>query len=237
MEVMRPGLMPYNEAWQLQRTLADQRITDEAADTLILLEHPSVYTAGRRTQPWERPFDGTPVVDVDRGGKITWHGPGQIVGYPVIRLPKPLDVVAYVRALEGALITICGDFGVPATRVAGRTGVWTTDGERKLAAIGVRVRYRVAYHGFALNCCPDLDAFTRIVPCGLSDVGVSSLSRELGRTVTVEEALPVVEHRAVEALTAFVTRPRAVDDLPAPGEDEVPTPGGMLLARETEMAR
>ncbi len=196
-----------------------------------------MYTAGRRTQPWERPFDGTPVVDVDRGGKITWHGPGQIVGYPVVRLPKPLDVVAYVRALEGALIAICGDFGMPATRVAGRTGVWTTDGERKLAAIGVRVRYRVAYHGFALNCCPDLGAFTRIVPCGLSDVGVSSLSRELGRTVTVEEALPIVERRAVEALTAFVIRPRAVDDLPAPGEDEVPVPGGTVLARETEMAR
>ncbi|WP_131787068.1 lipoyl(octanoyl) transferase LipB [Protofrankia symbiont of Coriaria ruscifolia] len=237
MEVMRPDLMPYDEAWQLQRTLAARRIAGDAADTLILLEHPSVYTAGRRTQPWERPFDGTPVVDVDRGGKITWHGPGQIVGYPVVRLPKPLDVVAYVRALEGALIAICGDFGVPATRVAGRTGVWTTDGERKLAAIGVRVRYRVAYHGFALNCCPDLGAFTRIVPCGLSDVGVSSLSRELGRTVTVEEALPIVERRAVEALTAFVTRPRAVDDLPAPGEDEVPVPGGMVLARETEMAR
>nr|WP_242606768.1 lipoyl(octanoyl) transferase LipB [Protofrankia symbiont of Coriaria ruscifolia] len=234
---MRPDLMPYDEAWQLQRTLAARRIAGDAADTLILLEHPSVYTAGRRTQPWERPFDGTPVVDVDRGGKITWHGPGQIVGYPVVRLPKPLDVVAYVRALEGALIAICGDFGVPATRVAGRTGVWTTDGERKLAAIGVRVRYRVAYHGFALNCCPDLGAFTRIVPCGLSDVGVSSLSRELGRTVTVEEALPIVERRAVEALTAFVTRPRAVDDLPAPGEDEVPVPGGMVLARETEMAR
>ncbi|WP_250292049.1 MULTISPECIES: lipoyl(octanoyl) transferase LipB [unclassified Frankia] len=245
MEVMRPGLMPYDEAWRLQRALADRRIADEAADTLILLEHPSVYTAGRRTQPWERPFDGTPVVDVDRGGKITWHGPGQLVGYPVLRLPRPLDVVAYVRALEEALIAVCAEFGVPAVRVAGRTGVWTADGERKLAAIGIRVRYLVAYHGFALNCSPDLGAFTRIVPCGISDAGVSSLSRELGRAVTVEEALSVVERHMVETLTAFIARSPSATGLPvpsttgppAPGADGPPAPGGVSPTREPELAR
>ncbi|WP_349816999.1 lipoyl(octanoyl) transferase LipB [Frankia sp. Cppng1_Ct_nod] len=224
MEVMRLGLVPYDEAWQFQRSLADRRVAGDTDDTLILLEHPSVYTAGRRTQPWERPFDGTPVVDVDRGGKITWHGPGQIVGYPVVRLPMPLDVVAYVRALEDALISTCDDLGVPAARVAERSGAWTADGERKLAAIGVRVRYRVAFHGFALNCCPNLDAYSRIVPCGISDAGVTSLSRELGRTVTVDEVLPVLERHLVEVLTAFTTRPRPVSQTPQ-------------VVQETEMAR
>ncbi len=203
MEVMRLGLVPYDDAWRLQRSLADRRIADQAGDTLILLEHPAVYTAGRRTQPWERPVDGTAVVDVDRGGKITWHGPGQLVGYPVVRLPTPLDVVAYVRALENGLIAACADLGLPAARVTGRSGVWTTDGARKLAAIGVRVRSRVAYHGFALNCCPDLAAFSRIIPCGITDAAVTSLSQELARTVTVAEALPIVTDRLVNVLTAF----------------------------------
>jgi lipoyl(octanoyl) transferase len=248
MEVMRLGRVPYDDAWQLQRSLADRRIAGEVDDTLILLEHPSVYTAGRRTQPWERPADGTPVVDVDRGGKITWHGPGQLVGYPVIRLPTPLDVVAYVRTLEDALIVACADLGLPAARVPGRSGVWTADRKRKLAAIGVRVRYHVTYHGFALNYCPDLDAFERIIPCGITDAAVTSLSRELARPVTLSEALPVVEDHMVDALTAFTTHPRGRPrTVSAPWsanrtrpvvQDADPYPDrGSGARRETEMAR
>ncbi|WP_322763135.1 lipoyl(octanoyl) transferase LipB [Frankia sp. Cr2] len=233
---MRLGLVPYDDAWQFQRCLADRRIAAEADDTLILLEHPDVYTAGRRTEPWERPFDGTPVVDVDRGGKITWHGPGQLVGYPVVRLPEPLDLVAYVRTLEAGLIAACADLGLATTRVAGRTGVWTTDGERKIAAIGVRVRRRVAYHGFALNCCPDLTAFTRIVPCGITDAAVTSLSRELARTVTVPEALPIVEDHLVDVLSAFTTRATVPRTLPVSTSEPHRPVRDTEAVREAEMS-
>jgi lipoyl(octanoyl) transferase len=158
-----------------------------------------VYTAGKRTEAWERPVDGTPVIDVDRGGKITWHGPGQLVGYPIVRLPDPVDVVAYVRRLEGVLIEVCADLGVAAGRVEGRSGVWLPADdarpERKVAAIGIRVAQGVTLHGFALNCNPDLTWFDRIVPCGISDAGVTSLSKELGRDVPVAEVLPFVESR------------------------------------------
>ena len=188
--------MPYERAWELQRELAAERADDRRPDTLLLLEHPSVYTAGRRTLPEERPFDGTPVVDVDRGGKITWHGPGQLVGYPIVRLAEPFDVVAYVRRLEALLMDACREFGLETRRVDGRSGVWTTDGQRKVAAIGVRVSRGVTMHGFALNCDPDLSAFGAIVPCGIADAGVTSLSRELGKIVTVDDALPVVERCA-----------------------------------------
>jgi lipoyl(octanoyl) transferase len=198
--IQRLGLVPYEQAWELQRTLAAERVAEDRPDTLLLLEHPSVYTAGRRTLPEERPFDGTPVVDVDRGGKITWHGPGQLVGYPIIRLADPYDVVAHVRRLEALLIDACGDLGLETRRVDGRSGVWTTDGQRKVAAIGVRVSRGVTMHGFALNCDPDLTAFARIVPCGIADAGVSSLSRELGKSLTVDDALPVVERRARQVL-------------------------------------
>src|SRR4051794_27568831 len=194
------GLVPYLEAWQLQSALAEQLADGAAEDTLLLLEHPSVYTAGRRTEDWERPQDGTPVVDVDRGGKITWHGPGQLVGYPVVRLPDAMDVVGHVRRLEAGLIATCARFGLPAVRVTGRSGVWTEDGARKIAAIGIRVKRGVAYHGFALNCDPDLSAFDRIVPCGITDAGVTSLSRELGRRIPVDEVVPVVEEELVAAL-------------------------------------
>jgi lipoyl(octanoyl) transferase len=204
MEIQRLGLVPYSDAWALQRDLAAARAEDRSGDTLLLLEHPSVYTAGRRTAPEERPFDGTPVVDVDRGGKITWHGPGQLVGYPIVLLPEPFDVVAYVRALEAALIDVCSEFGLPTRRVDGRSGVWTLDGQRKVAAIGVRVTRRVTMHGFALNCDPDLTAFGAIVPCGIADAGVSSLSQELGKTVTVADALDVVERSVVATLNAFL---------------------------------
>jgi len=189
---VRPGLVPYDDAWATQRDLHERRVADEIADTTLLLQHPSDYTAGRRTDDSERPVDGTPVVDVDRGGKITWHGPGQLVGYPVVRLPDPVDVVAYVRRLEQALIETCAAFGVTATRVEGRSGVWVENA--KVAAIGVRVSRGVTMHGFALNCDPDLTAFDRIVPCGIRDAGVTSLSILSGRRVTVHDAMPVVEN-------------------------------------------
>lgn len=198
------GLVPYVEAWQLQSAIAQELVDGTAEDTLLLLEHPSVYTAGRRTEDWERPQDGTPVIDVDRGGKITWHGPGQLVGYPVVRLPDPMDVVGHVRRLEAGLIAACARFGLPAVRVKGRSGVWTADGARKVAAIGIRVKRGVAFHGFALNCDADLGAFDRIVPCGITDAGVTSLSRELGRHITVEEALPVVEEQIFVVLDEAV---------------------------------
>lgn len=203
-----PEPIGYAEGWELQRRTHADVVAGTAPDTLFLLEHSPVYTAGRRTEPLERPLDGTPVIDVDRGGKITWHGPGQLVGYPIVRLPMPLDVVAHVRRIEDALIAACADLGMATTRVAGRSGVWVpADGrgpERKVAAIGVRVSQGVTQHGFALNCDCDLAAFDRIVPCGIRDAGVTSISAELGRRVTVEEALPYIEARAVEALSAQV---------------------------------
>jgi lipoyl(octanoyl) transferase len=185
----------YHSGWALQREVHAQVVADEAPDTLILLEHESVYTAGRRTEPLDRPMDGTPVVDVDRGGKITWHGPGQLVGYPIVRLPDPIDVLAYVRRIEEMLINVCADFGVTGTRVAGRSGVWTEDGERKLAAIGIRVAQGVTMHGFALNCDCDLTWYDRIVPCGIRDATVTSLSIEAGLPVSVNEAASAVGER------------------------------------------
>lgn len=201
LDVRELGLVDYLEAWDLQRRLADDRAEDRGRDTLLLLEHPSVYTAGRRTQPEDRPTDGTPVIDVDRGGKITWHGPGQLVGYPIVKLAEPVDVVNYVRRLEEALISVCTDLGLDCGRVDGRSGVWLSatmrDGvwlpERKVAAIGVRVQRGVALHGFSLNCDAALDRFDDIVPCGIADAGVASLTGELGRTVTVPDVIsPVV---------------------------------------------
>jgi lipoyl(octanoyl) transferase len=183
----------YDDGWARQRELHAQRVDDEIGDTVLLLEHDSVYTAGRRTQDWERPVDGTPVVDVDRGGKITWHGPGQLTGYPILRLEDPVDVVAYVRRLETALIAVCAELGVETGRVEGRSGVWTPDGARKVAAIGIRVARGVTMHGFALNCDCDLTAFGAIVPCGYTDAGVTSLSAEAGKDIAVDDALPVVE--------------------------------------------
>ncbi|HEX5568062.1 MAG TPA: lipoyl(octanoyl) transferase LipB [Streptomyces sp.] len=255
----------YLEAWRRQREVHAARFADEIPDTCLLLEHPPVYTAGRRTLDSERPLDGTPVVDVDRGGKITWHGPGQLVGYPILKLPRPVDVVAHVRRLEEALIRTCAEFGLETTRVEGRSGVWvlgdpaerrsapgglnldldpslasggqTPDlrpghdeefdprlsgpeyapsnagqrGEdRKLAAIGVRVAKGVTMHGFALNCDPDNTWYDRIVPCGIRDAGVTSISQELGGTVTVADVLPVVEKHLRAVLEAAEPLPRAV---------------------------
>jgi lipoyl(octanoyl) transferase len=196
---IRAGLLDYQQAWQWQRRLHAQRVADEIGDTALLLEHPPVYTAGRRTEVWERPTDGAPVIDVDRGGKITWHGPGQLVGYPIVRLPDPIDVVAYVRRMERMLMAVCADLGLPTQQVAGRSGVWLAADqrgpERKIAAIGIRVAQGVTLHGFALNCDPDLSWYDRIMPCGIADAGVTSLSRELDRPVTVTDALVLVEAR------------------------------------------
>jgi lipoyl(octanoyl) transferase len=192
----------YQEAWQKQREVHAARFADEIEDTCLLLEHPPVYTAGRRTADSERPLDGTPVIDVDRGGKITWHGPGQLVGYPILALPAPVDVVAHVRRVEEALILTCADLGVAAGRVEGRSGVWVhgRDGaqDRKVAAIGIRVSQGVTMHGFALNCDCDLSWFDRIVPCGISDASVTSLTAEARRAISVADAMPYVEKRLAE---------------------------------------
>jgi lipoyl(octanoyl) transferase len=202
-DVRRLGTIGYQDAWQLQRELADARVAG-GSDTLLLLEHPSVYTAGRRTLPEERPVDDTPVVDTDRGGKITWHGPGQLVGYPIIGLAEPLDVVNFVRRLEESMIKVCAELGLETGRVEGRSGVWVpSDGKRparKIGAIGIRVARATTLHGFALNCDCDLDAFGAIVPCGISDAGVTSLTGELGRRVTVDDVLAPMAAAVCDAL-------------------------------------
>ncbi|MCX2922456.1 lipoyl(octanoyl) transferase LipB [Streptomyces sp. NEAU-W12] len=243
----------YQVAWDEQRRVHAARFADEVPDTVILLEHPPVYTAGRRTQDSERPLDGTPVIDVDRGGKITWHGPGQLVGYPIQKLPRPVDVVAHVRRLEEALIRASAEFGVAATRLEGRSGVWVlgdpvdqrpapgglsldfdprlTDEEfdprlngpeyapsnagqrredRKLAAIGIRVAKGVTMHGFSYNVQPDNKWFDRIIPCGIRDAGVTSLAAELGRDITIEEVLPVVERHLRDILEHADPKPREI---------------------------
>ncbi|MFE5737558.1 lipoyl(octanoyl) transferase LipB [Streptomyces celluloflavus] len=243
----------YEAAWQEQRRVHAARFADEVPDTCLLLEHPPVYTAGRRTADDERPLDGTPVIDVDRGGKITWHGPGQLVGYPIQKLPRPVDVVAHVRRLEEALIRVCADFGVEGTRIEGRSGVWVLGDpveerpalggltldfdprvademfdarlngpeyapsnagqrreDRKLAAIGIRVAKGVTMHGFALNVNPDNTSFDKIVPCGIRDAGVASLSAELGREITIAEMLPAVEKHLRDVLEGAELLPRAV---------------------------
>ena len=199
-EVRQLGTVGYDEAWQLQRELVAARVAG-GPDTLLLLQHPSVYTAGKRTQPHERPLDGTPVVDTDRGGKITWHGPGQLVGYPIVGLADPIDVVNYVRRLEDSLIAVCTELGLSVGRVEGRSGVWLPGTpQRKVAAIGVRVQRATTLHGFALNCDCDLDAFDAIVPCGITDAGVTSMSEELGRRVTVDDVVGRVADAVCAAL-------------------------------------
>jgi lipoyl(octanoyl) transferase len=197
------GSVDFLGAWQLQRELADARAAG-GPDTLLLLEHPAVYTAGRRTEPHERPVDGAAVIETDRGGKITWHGPGQLVGYPIVGLVEPLDVVNFVRRLEESLISVCADLGLNVGRVADRSGVWRPAADhrpaRKLAAIGVRVARSITLHGFALNCDCDLTAFGAIVPCGISDAGVTSLSAELGRRVAVGDVRTRVADAVCDAL-------------------------------------
>ncbi len=196
------GRIDYMNAWDEQKRVHEDVLSGAQPDTVLLLEHPSVYTAGKRTQPWDRPVDGTPVIDVDRGGQITWHGPGQLVGYPIIALPGardglPVDVVAYVRRVEQMMIDACAEFGVRAARVDGRSGAWVLADERgpdrKIGAIGIRVVRGVTMHGFALNANPDLSVYDKIVACGIRDAGATSLTAELGRDVPVDELRPVVE--------------------------------------------
>lgn len=217
---IEPGLVDYSLAWDQQQRLAQERRAGTGGDVVMLLEHPSVYTAGRRTEPADLPTDGSPVIDVDRGGRITWHGPGQLVGYPIVRLADPALVVEYVAMLEQVLIEACQRAGVHAGRVPGRSGVWLpADGqrpERKIAAIGIRIAGGVTQHGFALNCSCDLGAFGRIVPCGIADAGVTSLTQEAGRIVTVPEMLPTVRDLLVAGFNGALAItssdiPRAVD--------------------------
>ncbi|WP_051426696.1 lipoyl(octanoyl) transferase LipB [Jiangella gansuensis] len=201
-------LVPYEEAWAEQRRLHAARVAGDEPDTVMLLQHAAVYTAGKRTAPEDRPLldAGAPVIDVDRGGKITWHGPGQIVGYPIIALPEPYDVVAYVRRVEQVMIDVCREFGVDGVRVDrdGRSGVWIQPGDgspdRKIGAVGLRVAKGVTMHGFSLNCDNDLGWFDRIVPCGISDAATTTLSQETGRQVTVAEVLPYVERHLDDVL-------------------------------------
>jgi len=196
------GVIDYLNAWQIQREIHEKVVNNIEPNTLLILQHPSVYTAGRRTEISDRPLDDTPVIDVDRGGKITWHGLGQIVGYPIIKLKNSTDVVGFVRELETAIISICEEFGIKAERYCERSGVWLRDakGDRKIAAIGLRVAKGVTMHGFALNVNPDLSAYSKIVPCGIADAKVTSLSAELGRSITIEEVMPVLKKHILPML-------------------------------------
>jgi lipoyl(octanoyl) transferase len=200
--ISRAGLVGYEAALEMQRQFHKEIVAGTRSNSLILLEHPSVFTAGKRTQDFERPIDGTPVIDVDRGGRITWHGPGQLVGYPIVKLLKPTELVGFVRTLESALIEVCSHFGIKSQRVDGRSGVWVCDekGERKIAAIGIRVASGVTMHGFALNVSPDLAAFGQIVPCGIDDAAVTSMARELGREIAVSEVISIIEKEITAAL-------------------------------------
>ena len=206
LDFRRAGLVDYLAAWDQQRELHAAVAEGDQAPTVLLLEHPPVYTAGKRTLPHERPVDsgGAPVIEVDRGGKITFHGPGQLVGYPIVPLPDHVKVVDYVRRLEEALIQVCADLGVTTARVPGRSGVWLRADERgperKVAAIGIRVGRGVTMHGFALNCDVSLGWYDRFVPCGIADAGVTTLSEELGRRVTVADVLPSVERHLAHYL-------------------------------------
>ncbi len=206
------GAVPYRQGWDLQREIHALRVAGQVGDVCLLLEHQPVYTAGRRTSALDRPAGepGAPVIDVDRGGKITWHGPGQLVGYPIVALDEPVDVVAYVRAVEEALIRACAQIGLVTARVDGRSGVWVSGAgsrqDRKVAAIGIRVARGVTMHGFALNCDNDLSWFDRIVPCGISDAAVTSLSAELGRQVTVTEMIGPVQRHLADVLGANAFR-------------------------------
>jgi lipoyl(octanoyl) transferase len=198
----RHGLIDYQKAWESQKAIHQDVVDGKRPNTLLLLEHPPVFTAGRRTEESEKPSDGTPVIDVDRGGRITWHGPGQLVGYPIVKLINPAELVGFVREIESGLMAVCSDLGLATERIDGRSGVWVRDsaGDRKIAAIGVRVAKGVTMHGFALNVNPDLSSFKTIIPCGIVDAGVTSLEIELNRSITIDEVAPLVERHIFESL-------------------------------------
>jgi lipoyl(octanoyl) transferase len=197
---LAPNFVDYQRAWNIQREVHAQVVSGERPNTVLLLEHDGVYTAGKRTEDEERPLDGTPVIDVDRGGKITWHGPGQLVGYPIMRLPEPIDVVGYVRWLEQVLIDSISELGLYTERVEGRSGVWAPVGDThvKIAAIGIRVAEKVTMHGFALNCNNSLDAYETIIACGIKDAETSTISKLLNRDVTPAMAAEIIQRRLVE---------------------------------------
>jgi lipoyl(octanoyl) transferase len=197
------GLIDYEDALAIQRQIHQEVVDQISANSLLLLQHPPVFTAGRRTLDSERPIDGSKVIDVDRGGKITFHGPGQIVGYPIVKLKKPNDVVGFVRQLEKALIQICQDFNIKGQTYCERSGVWIRDerGDRKIAAIGIRVAKGVTMHGFALNVNPDLSYFDRIIPCGIADAQVTSMEKELNRSISLEQVQEVVAARMKQSLS------------------------------------
>ena len=221
------GSIDYLEAWELQREVHARVVAGDQPGTVLLLEHPPVFTAGKRTEAHERPVDtnGAPVVDVDRGGKITFHGPGQLVAYPIVRLPDHVKVVDFVRRLEEAMIQVCAALGVTTARVPGRSGVWLKEddkgAERKIGAIGLRVSKGVTMHGIALNCDVDLGWYDRFVPCGISDAGVTTLSLETGRDVTVAETLPVLQ-RQLESYLAWQPYESTPDYDPKPDPSRGP---------------
>jgi len=197
---LAPNFVDYQRAWEIQREVHSQVVSGSRPNTVLLLEHDGVYTAGKRTEDEERPVDGTPVIDVDRGGKITWHGPGQLVGYPIMRLPEPIDVVGYVRWLEQVLIDSIAELGLHTERVEGRSGVWAPVGDThvKIAAIGIRVAEKVTMHGFALNCNNSLDPYETIIACGIKDATTSTISKLLQREVTPAMAAEVIQRRLNE---------------------------------------
>ncbi|MFM8329293.1 MAG: lipoyl(octanoyl) transferase LipB [Actinomycetales bacterium] len=201
-ETMRLGTLNYQSAWDLQKSIHNEVANGSRKNSLLLLEHPPVYTAGRRTLIEERPTDGSEVIDVDRGGKITFHGPGQIVGYPIVKLRESENVVGFVREIETSLIEVCNEFGIPGERYCERSGVWIRDGggDRKIAAIGIRVAKGVTMHGFAINVDPDLSFYERIVPCGIKDASVTSMRKELNRQISIDEVIDVVETKILSAL-------------------------------------
>jgi lipoyl(octanoyl) transferase len=186
----------FQSAWDRQRELHHKIVTENHPDVAVLLEHQNVYTAGRSTKPEDRPTDSSPVFDIDRGGRITWHGPGQIVCYPIMKLDDPVDVVAHVRRLELLIMNVCSKLGLETTQIEGRSGVWVKGNgfpDKKIAAIGIRVAKKATMHGFALNCNNALVAFRNIVPCGIGDADVTTISLELGRDVSVAEVTPLIE--------------------------------------------
>ena len=197
---LAPDFVDYQQAWDIQRRVHAEVVSGARPNTVLLLEHDGVYTAGKRTEDEERPLDGTPVIDVDRGGKITWHGPGQLVGYPIMRLPEPIDVVGYVRWLEQVLIDSIAELGLHTERVEGRSGVWAPVGDThvKIAAIGIRVAEKVTMHGFALNCNNSLDAYETIIACGIKDAATSTISKLLNREVTPAMAAEIIQRRLVD---------------------------------------
>ena len=197
---LSPDFVDYQQAWETQRQVHAEVVSGQRPNTVLLLEHSGVYTAGKRTEDEERPLDGTPVIDVDRGGKITWHGPGQLVGYPIMKLPEPIDVVGYVRWLEQVLIDSISELGLYTERVEGRSGVWAPVGDThvKIAAIGIRVAEKVTMHGFALNCNNSLDAYDTIIACGIKDAETSTISKLLNRDVTPAMAAEIIKRKLHE---------------------------------------